>query len=109
MPCLWPSPERGRMTAAKPGSSTQIDRPVGKPKPAAKLDNRPSQVSPLGEVTRSRDAIKQSNRGNKSMGGGGISRPQGGGGGNKVGGGGGKKKFVPQGKSGGGGGGRGRR
>ena len=87
-----------------------LDRPVGKPRPGATADNRPKTPSPMGEVTRGRDAKAQSNRGNKSMGGGGISRPQGGGGGNKVGGGGGasKKKFVPKGK-GGGGGGRGRR
>ena len=85
-----------------------LDRPVGKPKPAAKMDYRPKTASPLGEVTRNRDAIKQSNRGNKSMGGG-MQRPNmqmpkmGGGGG----GGGGNKKFVPKHKSGGGGGGRG--
>ena len=60
----------------------------------------------MGEVTRGRDAKAQSSRGNKSMGGGGINRPNVDGGG---GGGGGKKKFVPKGKSGGGGGGRGRR
>lgn len=92
---------------AKPAN---LDRPVGKPKPAAKKDNRPKNVSPLGEVNRNRDAVKQSNRGNKSMGGG-YNRPSMGGGG---GGGGGGKKFVPKHKSGGGmsrggGGGRGRR
>ena len=90
-----------------------LDRPVGKPRPGATADNRPKTPSPMGEVTRGRDAKAQSSRGNKSMGGGGINRPNvgggSGGGGNKVGGGGGKKKFVPQGKSGGGGGGRGRR
>lgn len=91
-----------------------LDRPVGKPRPAAEPDFRPKTPSPMGEVTRGRDANKQAARGNKSMGGGGINRPQlnggGGGGGNKVGGGGGggkKKKFVPKGK--GGGDGRGRR
>jgi hypothetical protein len=89
---------------AKPAN---LDRPVGKPKPAAKLDNRPKNVSPLGEVTRSRDAVKQSNRGNKAMGGG-FKPPKMGGGG---GGGGGNKKMVkPKHKmSGGGGGGRGKR
>lgn len=91
-----------------------LDRPVGKPRPAATADYRPKTPSPIGEVTRGRDANKQAARGNKSMGGGGINRPQlngGGGGGSKIGsGGGGKKKFVPQGKKGGaGGGGRGRR
>ena len=29
MPCLWPSPERGRITAASSGSSTWIASPVG--------------------------------------------------------------------------------
>lgn len=85
-----------------------LDRPVGKPKAATQVDRRPKNASPLGEVTRSRDAIQQSNRGNKSMGGG-IKRPDLGGGG---GGGGGKKKFVPKHGGGGGmarGGGRGRR
>lgn len=95
-----------------------LDRPVGKPRPGATADTRPKTPSPMGEVTRGRDANKQASRGNKSMGGGGINRPQmngggGGGGGNKIGGGGGgggKKKFVPKGKkSGGGGGSRGRR
>ena len=83
-----------------------LDRPVGKPRPGATADNRPKTPSPMGEVTRGRDAKAQSSRGNKSMGGGGINRPNVDGGG---GGGGGKKKFVPKGKSGGGGGGRGRR
>jgi hypothetical protein len=97
-----------------------LDRPVGKPRPGGTPDYRPSKPSPMGEVTRGRDAQKQSTRGNKSMGGGGINRPDfnpgggGGGGGNKIksgGGGGGGKKFVPprKGGGGGGGGGRGRR
>ena len=82
-----------------------LDRPVGKPKPAAKVDKRPKNVSPLGDVTRGKDAIKQSNRGNKAMGGG-FKPPKVGGGG----GGGGKKKMVmPKHKMGGGGGGRGKR
>ena len=87
---------------AKPAS---LDRPVGKPKPAAKRDNRPKNVSPLGEVTRSRDAVKQSNRGNKAMGGG-FNPPKMGGGG---GGGGNMKMKKPKHKMGGGGGGRGKR
>ncbi|MCA3554154.1 DUF3300 domain-containing protein [Aestuariivirga sp.] len=94
-----------------------LDRPVGKPRPGATQDVRPAMPSPMGEVTRGRDAQMQSTRGNKSMGGGGINRPDfnpGGGGGGKVkggggGGGGGGKKFVPANKGGGGGGGRGRR
>jgi hypothetical protein len=97
----------------KPGDKmarpANLDRPVGKPKPAAKIDNRPKNASPLGEVTRGRDAIKQSDRGKKAMGGG-FKPPKVSGGG---GGGGGKKKTVmPKHKvSGGGGrgGGRGRR
>jgi hypothetical protein len=93
----------------KPGDKmarpANLDRPVGKPKPAAKVDNRPKNVSPLGDVTRGRDAVKQSNRGNKAMGGG-YKPPKVGGGG----GGGGKKKMVmPKHKVGGGGGGRGKR
>jgi hypothetical protein len=92
----------------KPGDKmarpADLDRPVGKPKPAAKIDNRPKNVSPLGEVTRSRDAVKQSNRGNKAMGGGYKPPKMGGGGG---GGGGGKKAVMPKHKVGGGGGGRG--
>ncbi len=94
-----------------------LDRPVGQPRPGATPDYRPKTPSPMGEVTRGRDAQMQSNRGNKAMGGGGINRPDfnpGGGGGGKVGGGsggGGGKKFIPpKGKGGGGGGGgRGRR
>lgn len=93
-----------------------LDRPVGKPRPGGTPDYRPSKPSPMGEVTRGRDAKMQSTRGNKSMGGGGINRPDfnpgGGGGGGKMkgGGGGGGKKFVPPRKGGGGGGGgRGRR
>ena len=83
-----------------------LDRPVGKPRPGATLDNRPKTPSPMGEVTRGRDAKTQSNRGNKSMGGGGINpnfKPSGGGGG------GGNKKFIPPKKKGGGGGGGGNR
>ena len=65
---------------AKPAN---LDRPVGKPKPAA-TDRLPSQnVSPLGEVNRDRDAMKQSNRGNKSMGGGGVIVPVAAGGGRR--------------------------
>jgi hypothetical protein len=66
--------------AARPAN---LDRPVGKPKPASKMDNRPDKLSPLGDVTRGRDAMEQSKRGNKSMGGGvqhpDFKRPSGGG------------------------------
>lgn len=76
-----------------------IDRPVGQPKPGLSKDMRPKTPSPLGDVTRGRDADLQSMRGNRSMGGG-IQRPGGGGGG---------QKFVPRRGGGGGGGHRGRR
>jgi hypothetical protein len=69
------------------------------------MDKRPATVSPLGDVTRSRDAIKQSNRGNKAMGGG-FNPPKIGGGG---GGGGTKKIVMPKHNLGGGGSGRGKR
>lgn len=85
--------------ADKAARPAKIDRPVGKPKPAAKVDKRPKKVSPLGEVTRNRDAVKHSSRGNKAMGGG-FKPPKGGGG---------KKMVKPKHKMGGGGGGRGRR
>jgi hypothetical protein len=79
-----------------------LDRPVGKPKPASKIDNRPDKLSPLGDVTRGRDAMAQSKRGNKSMGGGvshpDFKRPSGGGGGNA------QKFKAPKHKMSGGGG-----
>ena len=85
--------------AIKPADKTprpaNLDRPVGKPRPAAKIDTRPQQVSPLGEVTRGRDAVRQSERGNKAMGGGMQNMNRGGGGGGK--------KFVPKHNMGGGG------
>lgn len=75
---------------AKPGQALQapdikpgtldLDRPVGKPKPGLDRDLRPKTPSPLGEVTRGRDADIQSLRGNKAMGGG-LNRPASGGGG----------------------------
>jgi hypothetical protein len=89
--------------ASKPSKPTgdSIDRPVGKPKPAVKPDNRPKNPSPVGEVKRGVDTKKDSNRGAKSMGGG--YKPPSGGGGQST-----KKRPVPKG-GGGGGGGRGRR
>jgi hypothetical protein len=111
-----PSDKMARPGSSKPGNNLQrpdnkmakpanLDRPVGKPKPAAKLDNRPKNVSPLGEPKRNVDAIKHSSRGNKAMGGG-VNRPKMGGGG----GGGGKQMVKPKHTmGGGGGGGRGKR
>ena len=92
--------------ADKMARPANLDRPVGKPKPAAKVDTRPKDVSPLGDVKRGHEAKKQSNRGNKAMGGG-FNPPKVGGGG---GGGGNKKMVKPKHKmAGGGGGGRGKR
>ena len=83
----------------------KIDRPVGKPKPAARPDNRPKNPSPMGDMKRGRDAKFDSNRGAKSMGGGGYKKPNlGGGGGQKM-----KKRPMPKGGGGHRGGGRGRR
>ena len=81
-------------------------------KPSPRFIER--ETSRYDNPWRGRDAKAQANRGNKSMGGGGINRPEfnggGGGGGKKAGGGGGnKKKFVPKSKGGGGGASRGRR
>ncbi|WP_373505556.1 DUF3300 domain-containing protein [Aestuariivirga sp.] len=78
---------------AKPGQGAaskrpdKIDRPVGKPKPAAKADKRPNKVSPVGEMGPGKTTKKASNRGAKSMGGGM------------------KKQPLPKARSGGGGGG----
>jgi hypothetical protein len=85
----------------------KIDRPVGKPKPAAKADKRPDRPSPMGEMKSGKIESKYSERGAKSAGGG-MKRPEMGGGGNRkpqMSGGGGRK--LP--KGGGGGGGRKRR
>jgi hypothetical protein len=68
----------------------KIDRPVGKPKPAARPDVRPKSPSPIGDMNRGKNTKIQSNRGGRSMGGGasrGVSKkkrpipiPRGGGG-----------------------------
>ena len=50
--------------------SGKIDRPVGKPKPANKVDNRPKKPSGLGNVSSGKSQKVSSNRGAKSMGGG---------------------------------------
>jgi hypothetical protein len=65
-----------RPSAKKP--SVNRDRPqqgkanrsAGKPKPASKIDNRPKKSSGLGNPQRGKPARVNSNRGNKSMGGG---------------------------------------
>ncbi|MCO5063465.1 MAG: DUF3300 domain-containing protein [Rhizobiaceae bacterium] len=54
----------------------KIDRPVGKPRPAAKLDSRPAKPTALGNMDRGKVAKVQSNRGKKSISrGGGGGRP----------------------------------
>ena len=106
-PAVKPSAKPGQGVASKPTSkpskpsSGSIDRPVGKPKPAVKPDNRPKTPSPVGEVKRGVDTKKESGRGAKSMGGGSGKSPSGGGQSAK-------KRPVPKGGSSGGGG-RGRR
>ena len=64
----------GNLKPSDKMAKPNLDRPVGKPKPGLDQDVRPKTPSPLGEVTRGRDAKAQSNRGNKAMGGG-ASRP----------------------------------
>lgn len=62
-----------RPAAANRPSAKQtgkIDRQVGKPKPARKVDNRPKKPSGLGNVDRGRATKVNSNRGRQSMGGG---------------------------------------
>lgn len=59
----------------------KVNRPVGKPRPAARVDNRPRSPSGLGNVSSGKRQQIASNRGARSMGGGIRS---GGGGGHKV-------------------------
>lgn len=96
----------GNRPSGKP-SAGKVNRPAGKKKPAAKVDKRPKNPSPVGEIKRGADVKKHSSRGSKSMGGG-YKKPKvgGGGGGHSV-----KKRPVPRGGGGRGGrgGGRGRR
>jgi hypothetical protein len=77
-------------------SGGKIDRPSGKPKPAARPDNRKRKASPMGDAKRGSKAKYDSRRGQKSMGGGMRS------------GGGGHKRYASGGGGRHGGGGRGR-
>lgn len=79
-------------TANRPAAkSANVNRKAGKPKPAARVDNRPKKTSGLGNVNRGKATKVSSNRGHKSMGGGSrgggahkqIRRPSGGGGGRR--------------------------
>ncbi|MDX8495334.1 DUF3300 domain-containing protein [Mesorhizobium sp. VK22B] len=80
-----PKPQAGsiKRDVKKPGGSTskvtrpaagkaaaRIDRPVGKPRPAARLDNRPKNLGGLGNVGPGRREMIASHRGARSMGGG---------------------------------------
>ncbi|ULJ76060.1 DUF3300 domain-containing protein [Rhizobium gallicum] len=60
-------PGINRPAAKRPA---QVDRPVGKPKVAAKAQNRPRKPSGLGDVSSGRKEIVASRRGGDSMGGG---------------------------------------
>lgn len=81
--------KKDRSAVKAPG---KINRPVGKPKPAMRVDNRPRKPSGLGNVSSGKRQQIASNRGARSMGGGIRS----GGGGNKAirrgGGGGGRRR-----------------
>lgn len=60
-----------RPTANRPSAKpAKANRPAGKPKPAAKVDNRPKKPSGLGNVNRGKATRVSSNRGHQSMGGG---------------------------------------
>ncbi|MCZ4094273.1 DUF3300 domain-containing protein [Ensifer psoraleae] len=71
------SPAAARRDVAQPGINrstakrpAKIDRPVGKPKAAAKLDSRPRKPSALGNVSHGKRETLASQRGGHSMGGG---------------------------------------
>jgi hypothetical protein len=98
-------PSAGNRPASKPGGGSAdrpsgkpkagtANRPSGKPKAGGKVDSRPKNSSPLGDVNRGSKAKYDSNRGRQSMGGGMRS------------GGGAQKRYIPP-RGGGGGGGRG--
>ncbi|WP_287055658.1 DUF3300 domain-containing protein [Mesorhizobium sp.] len=60
-----------RPTANRPTTKpAKVNRPAGKPKPAARVDNRPKKPSGLGNVDRGKVTKVSSNRGHQSMGGG---------------------------------------
>lgn len=89
-------PDVKRPAGSKPSISkpavkkgTHVNRPVGKSRPAARVDHRPKSPSSLGHVNRGKVSSVHSNRGHHSMGGGyrGGGRPavhRGGGGGHRA-------------------------
>ncbi|MCA2408819.1 DUF3300 domain-containing protein [Rhizobium leguminosarum bv. viciae 248] len=92
-----PDARTANRTGEKARSGGNAKRPVAKPKPAARVDNRPRKPSALGQVDSGRRAEMQSNRGRQAMagsnrGGGREMRGggRGGGGGGRGGGGGGR-------------------
>ena len=82
---------QGGQAANRQGDRPGVDRPAGKPKPGAKVDNRPKKPSGVGDINRGKTTKVNSNRGHKSMGGGNhgggghkqVKRPSGGGGGGR--------------------------
>jgi hypothetical protein len=72
----------------------KVTRPAGQPKPLAKVDSRPRNPSPVGDIKGGAKVRLDSARGAKAMGGG-VSSHRGGGGGQKIraGGGGGHKSI----------------
>jgi hypothetical protein len=106
-------PDGARRDAARSDAKrpANVNRPAGKPKAGGKVNNRPNKPSGLGNVDRGKVAKVQSNRGQRSMGGGqrggGRAVQHGGGGGRKIHGGGGGRSMGGGGRPRGGGGGRG--
>jgi hypothetical protein len=79
----------------------KVARPAGQPKPLSKIDNRPRNPSPVGDIKGGAKVKLDSARGAKAMGGG-VSSHRGGGGGQKIraGGGGGGHKSINRGGGG---------
>ena len=84
----------------RPKAAQRVDRPVGKKRPAARVDNRPKKPSGLGNPRAGKREAVASKRGGKSMGGGNrgggghkaVRRGGGGGGHARRGGGGGRRR-----------------
>jgi len=74
-------PDGGKLNkpAGNIKAKANFDRPVSRPKPAARIDNRPKTPSALGRVDSGRRTQIQSNRGRQAMGGGNRGGNRGGG------------------------------